>query len=401
LICDWQPLIIPFIKFKEIFLLLGVIKQTSNPMKTQLKPLLVITGLLVSLIAWSQMTLPPNGNNQKCEVSQYLGLVKVTIAYSSPDVAGREIWGKLVPYGLTNLNFGKSSDQNPSPWRAGANENTTITFSHDVEVEGKPLKAGTYGLHLIAGQEDWTVIFSSNAGAWGSFSYLPSEDVLRVAVKSVACEFNEFLTYEFTDRLQNSATARLKWEKIAVPFKIAVPNGDDLYVKKLREEFTGPKGFNWLNGVAAINFCANKKINLDEALGWAQLYLDRNIKYFPIYQAKGNVLAAMDKKADADAVMNEAINLPDATAAQIVAYGRNLITQKREKEAMPVFEVAFKRYPTVPVAIVGMARGYSANGDHKKTLKFLQDGLKVETVAANKTTIEGLIKKAEKGEGIN
>ena len=371
-------------------------------MKNQLKVTLIIVGLLVSMAAWSQMTLPPSGNNQKSEVSQHLGLVKVTIAYSSPDVAGREIWGKLVPYGLNNLNFGKSTDQNPSPWRAGANENTTITFSHDVQVEGKPIKAGTYGLHMIPGQEDWAIIFSSSTGAWGSFSYVPSEEVLRVSVKAVACEFNEFLTYEFSDRLQNSAIAKLKWEKLSVPFKIAVPNGDDLYVQKLREEFTGIKAFqNWINGVAAINFCANKKINLDEALGWAQNYIDRNIKYFPIYQAKGNVLAAMDKKAEADAVMKEAINLPDATAAQLVAYGRSLIAQKREKEAMPVFESAYKRFPTVPVALTGMARGWSANGDNKKAIKFMQDALKVETVATNKTNIEGMIKKLEKGEPIN
>jgi DUF2911 family protein len=369
-------------------------------MKTQLKVTLIIAGLLVSIAAWSQMTLPPSGNNQKSEVSQYLGLVKVTIVYSSPDVAGREIWGKLVPYGLTNLNTRKSTEQNPSPWRAGANENTTITFSHDVEVEGKPVKAGTYGLHMIPTQEDWTIIFSSNTGAWGSFSYLPSEDVLRVNVKTVACEFNEFLTYEFTDRLQNSATARLKWEKLSVPFKISVPNGDDLYVRKIREEFTGPKGFNWLNGVAAINFCANKKINLEEALGWAQQFINRDVKYFPIYQAKANVLNAMDKKAEADAVMKEAINLPDATAPQIVNYGRSLIIQKREKDALPVFETAYKRFPTAPVALVGMAGVTSANGDNKKAIKFLQDALKLETAPSNKSNIEGMIKKLEKGESI-
>jgi tetratricopeptide (TPR) repeat protein len=370
-------------------------------MKNHLKPLLVLVGIFVSLIAWSQMTLPPSGGNQRSEVSQYLGLVKVTIVYNSPDVAGREIWGKLVPYGLTNLNNRKSTAENPSPWRAGANENTVITFSHDVEVEGKPIKAGSYGLHMIPGQEDWVVIFSTNTGAWGSFSYVPSEDVLRVNVKSAPCEFNEFLTYEFTDRLQNSATARLKWEKVSVPFKIAVPNGDELYVRKLREEFTGPKGGNWLNMVGAINFCATKKINLDEAYGWAQQFIDRNIKYYPIYQAKGNVLDAMGKKVEADATMKEAINLPDATSNQIVMYGRSLINQKREKDALPVFEVALKRFPADAGAMVGMARGFSANGDHKKALKFLQDALKIETNAGNKTNIEGLIKKAEKGEGIN
>ena len=371
-------------------------------MKHSLRLTLLVVGIFTSMIAWSQMTLPPNGNNQKGEVTQYLGLVKVTIVYNSPDVAGREIWGKLVPYGLANLTFGKSTAQNPSPWRAGANENTTVTFSHDVEVEGKPIKAGTYGLHMIPGQEDWVIIFSSNTGAWGSFSYVPSEEVLRVTVKAVACEFNEFLTYEFTDRLQNSATARLKWEKLAVPFKIAVPNGDNLYVLKLREEFTSTKTFfNWQNGVSAINFCANKKINLEEALGWAQQYIDRNIKYYPIYQAKGNVIAAMDKKAEADAVMKEAINLPDATAGQIANYGRTLITQKREKDAMPIFETAMKRFPANSTALMGMARGWSANGDSKKALKFAHDALKVETEAAAKTTIDGLVKKLEKGESIN
>lgn len=356
---------------------------------------------MMSLSTMAQMTLPPSGNNQKSEVSQNLGLVKVTIAYSSPDVAGREIWGKLVPYGLTNQGFGKSTDQNPSPWRAGANENTVITFSHDVQVEGKPLKAGSYGLHMIPGPEDWVIIFSSNSGAWGSFSYVPSDEVLRVTVKAAPCEFNEFLTYEFTDRLQNSATARLKWEKLSVPFKIAVPNGDDLYVQKLREEFTGIKAFfNWQNGVSAINFCANKKINLEEALGWAQNYIDRNIKYYPIYDAKGRVLAAMGKQAEADAVMKEAINLADATAGQIVGYGRTLIPT-RPKDAMVVFEAAFKRFPTSATAMVGMARGYSANGDNKKALKFMQDASKAETNPQVKSNIDGMVKKLEKGEAIN
>ncbi|MBL7863275.1 MAG: DUF2911 domain-containing protein [Cyclobacteriaceae bacterium] len=364
--------------------------------------LLLLTGIMAAIVSTAQMTLPPSGANQRGEVTQYMGLVKVTIIYNSPDVGGREIWGKLVPYGLANLNFNKSTEQNPSPWRAGANENTTITFSNDVEIEGKALKAGTYGLHMIPGEQDWVVIFTNSASAWGSFSYVPSDEVLRVTVKAKACdEFNEFLTYDFVDRLQNSSTARLRWEKLQVPFKIAVPNGDALYVARLRDEMTGPKSFNWLNVVAAANFCATRKINLDEANGWLQALIDRNVKYFPIYNARGAVLVAMGKQPDADVVMKEAINLPDATAGQIVNYGRSLITAKREKESMPVFDLAVKRFPTNSVALMGMARGLSATGDSKKALKFAQDALKNETVAANKTTIDGMIKKLEKGEPIN
>jgi predicted Zn-dependent protease len=181
-----------------------------------------------------------------------------------------------------------------------------------------------------------------------------------------------------------------------------VPNGDDLYVQKLREEFTGIKAFfNWQNGVAAINFCANRKINLEEALGWAQGYIYRNIKYYPIYQAKGNVLSATNKQSEADAAMNEAINLPDANVNHIVAYGRTLISQIRDKDATSVFQTALKRFPGNSIALTGVARGYSANGDNKKALKSMQDALKAETNPSAKINIEGMIKKIEKGEAIN
>lgn len=356
---------------------------------------LLLVAVFVTMAAAAQMTTPPNGGNQRGEVTQFMGLVKVTINYSSPDVAGREgkIWGSLVPYGIT--------DQNPIPWRAGANENTIVTFSHDLQVEGKPIKAGTYGLHMIPGQDEWIIIFVNNSLAWGSFAYKPAQDVLRVNVKAAPCEFNEFLTYDFTDRLQNSSTARLKWEKLQVPFKISVPNGDDLYVQRLRDEMTSNKGFGWQNAASAANWCAQKKLNLDEAYGWVQGFIDRNVKFFGIYNSKGQVQAAMGKQAEADATMNEAINLPDATAGQIVGYGRSLITNKREKEAMPVFELANKRYPANATALMGLARGWSANNDSKKALKFAQEAMKVETNANNKTQIDGMIKKLEKGEPIN
>src|SRR5205085_8851100 len=116
------------------------------------------------------LTLPPSGNNQKASVVQYIGPVRVAIEYSSPAVHGPDgkdrrgqIWGKLVPYGLTNQGFGNGK---PTPWRAGANENTVFAVSHDVMVEGKPLPAGRYGLFMIPGQEEWTLIFSKNAKAW-------------------------------------------------------------------------------------------------------------------------------------------------------------------------------------------------------------------------------------------
>src|SRR6266568_2643504 len=112
--------------------------------------------------------------SQRGSVTQRIGLTDITIHYHRPMVGGREIWGKTVPYGKV--------------WRAGANENTTITFSDDVTVEGKPLAAGTYGLHTIPDKDQWTIIFSKNSTSWGSFSYDEKEDALRVTVKPRAAE---------------------------------------------------------------------------------------------------------------------------------------------------------------------------------------------------------------------
>src|ERR1019366_6434977 len=109
------------------------------------------------------LAIPPSGNNQPASVTQHIGPVKETIDYSSPAVHGPDgkdrrgqIWGKLVPYGMTDLGFRGGK---PSPWRGGANENTVFTVSDPVTIEGQALAAGQYGLHLIAGADEWTVIF--------------------------------------------------------------------------------------------------------------------------------------------------------------------------------------------------------------------------------------------------
>ena len=129
------------------------------------------------------MTLPPSGDNNRNVITQYIGsLVSVTITYNSPNVTGPngedrkgKIWGELVPYGFVDQGFGTSK---AAPWRAGSNQNTTITFSHDVLVQGKPLKAGTYGFFISPQQNaPWMLIFSKNYTSWGSFFYNENEQL--------------------------------------------------------------------------------------------------------------------------------------------------------------------------------------------------------------------------------
>lgn len=155
----------------------------------------------------------------KASATQRLGVdTDITIDYSRPGVKGRKIWGELVPYGLApGTEF---SNEKPFPWRAGANENTTIEFNKDLLIEGEKLSAGKYGIHMIPAEKDWVIIFSANNSAWGSFSYDQEEDALRVTVTPVAAPHQEWLIFGFEDLAGTSATAYLHWETLKVPFTI-------------------------------------------------------------------------------------------------------------------------------------------------------------------------------------
>lgn len=153
-------------------------------------------------------------------VTQRIGLTDISIKYCRPGVKGRKVWGDLVPYGMhPGIKYTKGKE---FPWRAGANENTTIELSQDVKVEGESLAAGTYGIHMIPGKEEWVVIFSKNSTSWGSYSYNAEEDALRVTVSPSEAEHNEWLAYYFSNLTDNSAILNLHWEKLKVPIKVQV-----------------------------------------------------------------------------------------------------------------------------------------------------------------------------------
>ena len=234
----------------------------------------LIALLLPAALVAQGITAPPSGDNQKASVTQYIGPVSVTIEYSSPDVTAPDgtdrrgkIYGELVHWGFKDEDFGTCTE---CPWRAGANENTTITFSHDVEVEGKPLAAGTYGLHMAAGPEEWTIIFSNNTSSWGSYFYDPAEDALRIKVKPEKAEYRHWLTYDFYDRQPTRTSVRLWWEDLAVPFTISVPNLNEIYVNAMRDDLRGAAGFTWNSWVQAAAFCLQNEINLQEAEEWTR-----------------------------------------------------------------------------------------------------------------------------------
>lgn len=367
---------------------------------------LLTFALLATVVAASaQITTPPSGDNQKSSVTQMLGLVSVTIDYSSPDVRGPNgedrkghIWGELVHYGFIDQGFGPSK---AAPWRAGANENTTITFSHDVVVGGKPLKAGTYGLFLAveqSGPSQW--IFSRNAHAWGSYFYNEAEDALRVPTTLEDAPYAEWLTYNFDDRQLKSARVSLSWESKRTGFTVEVPNALDLYVEKIRGELTGSvAGFDHRNIAAAARFCAQNNVALDQGLAWADLaigmpYIGR--RNFETLSAKAMVLTAMNKTTEADAAMTEAVRSPDASVVDVHNYGRALLAAKRNDRALEIFQLNRKLHPNDKfTTYVGLARAYAALDDKKNAIRNWETAIKnlPEDQQSNRQYYEGELKK--------
>jgi len=373
-------------------------------MRTLLKVSLAVTfpGLLAA--QFPGLTLPPSGNNQKASVTQFLGPVKVTIDYSSPAVHGPggkdrrgHIWGELVPYGMTDLGFrgGKLS-----PWRGGANENTVFTVSDPVAIEGQMLPAGSYGLHFIAGPDEWTVIFSKDSQAWGSFFYDESHDALRVKVKPAKHEYQEWLTYDFTTRRPEEATAEMQWEELAVPFHIKVDNIQDVYVTKLHQELTSGSGFNPEAYDAAAQYCVQANTHLEDALAWADLAINMPFAGrtdFDTLSTKAQVLLKMGRDADADALMQVAVHHATATAAGIHQYGRQLLAAKKNQEALAIFKLNAERNGDAWPVNVGLARGYMAVGDYKMALEYAKKAVAQAPDPVNKKNLESMAKTLEEG----
>jgi Uncharacterized protein conserved in bacteria len=372
-------------------------------MKTTI-PVIVFVLISGSIIAQS-ITLPPSGDNQKSSVTQWIGLASVTITYNSPNVTGPNgedrkghIWGELVPYGFTDPGYGTSTS---APWRVGANENTTITFSHDMRVNEKEIKAGTYGLFLVVEKDGpWTWIFSKDAGNWGHYHYDPRNDALRVTATPKDAPFTEWLTFNFDDRLRTSAVAYLQWENKRVDFKIDFPGFYDAYVNQIRDELQGHRmGFSNQSWIDAAMFCATNKVNLEEALEWAEYAISGRyigVEDFNSLQAKAVVLTAMGKETDAEAIMAKAINLPSATVQAVHQYGRSLLASGKTEKALEVFKLNQKKYPGEKFTTnVGLARAYTALGDKKNAIKHWELALKniPENQKANLAFYEGELKK--------
>ena len=346
------------------------------------------------------LTVLPSGGNKKASVSERIGLTDVTIHYDRPGVKGREgkIWGQLVHIGYTFQDFGNSKE---APWRAGANENTTFTFSTDVKIEGQTLPAGKYGFFVAYDPQGSTLIFSKNSTSWGSYYYDPKEDALRVKVANQPLEKNvEWLKYEFLNQTENSATIALQWEKLSIPFKVEVDYIKD-QVESFRRELRTEKGFIWQSWNQAAAWCAQRNTNLNEALAWADSATSPGFggdKSFASYSTKAQVLQKLGRPEEAAAVMKNAMVFADMI--DLHQYGRQLLGMKMNKSALEVFKTNHEKNPGQYTTLMGLMRGYSANGDFTNALKYANQALPLAP-ANQKKAVEDMIGRLKEGKDVN
>ena len=355
------------------------------------------------------LTLPPNGDNPQASVSQAIGPVRVTVDYSSPRVVrGKNdrrghIWGELVPYGMSDLGLNGCKT---CPWRAGANENTLFTITHDVKVQGQPLAAGTYGLHMAPGKDEWTVIFSKDAASWGSYWYDPKNDALRVTAKPAKAPYHEWLTYEFTEREPAKATLALEWEELAVPVSISVDKVEELWVEGMRKDLRQWSGFFWQNWDAAAQYCAQNKVNLPEALTCAERAASNDgysggQENFTTLSTLARLQDLNGKTAEAKKTFQKAIEHPSAGPIDVHQAGRQLLQDGKKEEALRVFQLNATRHPNQWPVHVGLMRGYAATGQTKKALEEAKLALAQAPDEPNKKNLQSLIGRLEKGEKLD
>ncbi len=339
--------------------------------------------LLASLLfstAWSQGITTPRTPSPTATISQTVGISNVTIEYSRPTVRGRAIWGTLVPFGWNVQQFG---NQNSAPWRAGANENTVIEFSHDAKIEGKEVPAGRYGLFFVINEDDTgEVILSKDSRSWGSYFYEASQDQVRADIKLRNISMTERLTYDFMNLKKNSAELVLNWEKKQFPVHIEFAV-DDIVMANAAEELKSTAGFSWQGFASAAGYAQQNNVNLEQGLQWAERAVTMN-KSFNTLIAKAGLLEALNREEEAKPVRTEAMAM--GTEAQLNAYGYQLVNSGNFETAILIMKTNTENHPESANAWDSLGEVYALKGDKEKAIKSFNKSLSLnppENVRAN------------------
>ncbi len=340
--------------------------------------------LITSSELLAQGITTPRTASPAASVSQTIGISTVTVKYSRPSVKARKIWGELVPFGWT-----AGGPNGPTPWRAGANENTVIEFSDNAMVAGKPVPAGKYGLFLVINEDNTgEVILSKDHRSWGAFTYNPAADLLRAPIQTRDHEMTETLTYDFMNLEKNSGELVLNWEKKQFPIKIEFAV-DEIVLANAADELRSVVGFQWQGFASAAAYAAANNLHLDQALIWADRALAMN-KAFATLQIKANVLRRLNRVPEADQVMKEAVTL--ANEAELNNYAYVLLNRGQIDQAIELFQLNVTRFPKSANAFDSLGEGYVMKGDKSNAIKNFKKALSMNPPDVVKTNSEKFLK---------
>jgi Protein of unknown function (DUF2911) len=338
--------------------------------------IVVAACLTASLVApaGAQEVLKAPQLSPAASVSQSIGLTDVTVSYHRPAVAGRKVWGELVPYGEV--------------WRTGANENATIRFSTPVKIGGKPLSAGTYGLFMIPGATSWTVVFSKLSVAWGAYSYDAKEDALRIRVTpQPTSEPTERLSFGFDDPTNSRATVALRWERLRVPFVIEVDT-PAVVMASMRAELRGLPRFYWPGWAQAADYWLHNGGSLEEA----QAMADRAIGLGENFITLSTGAAVAERRGDskrAASLRDQAVRV--GQEREINEYASALLDVKRTAEALAIFTLNAASHPQSSDAVAGMAEATLEGGDKKTAIVLYEKALKLARDERSRAYLEKTI----------
>jgi len=341
----------------------------------------------------------PQNTNFPCSAGRTVGVTDINIKWNAPGVKGREgkIWGTDVAwFGFTVLGFGSDVE---SPWRAGADESTVISFSTDVTINGKPLAAGKYGFFIALYPDSSVLIFNKNVDGWGSYFYRKDLDALRVTTLQQKNQpiNQERLAYNFYNQTDHSIEVALEWEHWKIPFQVNIDTKATT-LAYIKSQMSGAIGFDAPSMQAAANWCVTNDVNLEEALHWVNTALNPSfggVKSFGAYSTKSKILEKQgDSKGAAEAM---ALALENGTAFELHTYGRQLLGQKKPKEAMAVFEKNYQKQNGAWPTNVGMMRGYNGIGDLKNALKYAKLALAQAPDDVNKNNLTKSVQLLEQG----
>lgn len=308
--------------------------------KNQMRAMLFLGGILFSFCLRAQfhtLTLPKA--SPKAKVVQQLGVTFIEVNYHSPAANGRDVWNN--PYVIPQ-------NGKPIAWRAGANENTTISFDTDVKIEGKQLQAGSYGFHIIPNGHNHTLLFVKPDNLWGSYYLnLQKDVVLRVSVTDTVVPYSERLKYEVMKLTENTCQLGLKWEDRMIPLNIEV-DLERTTIEKLRYELNGENTYQWEAWNDAAAWCLQHQTNLEEALVWVNRSIHGGFGGFAAHPSFTNtatkleILDALAREEEFNSTLQNLYKLKySATEARQMAV--TLIKLKQDKEAAHLLDEAIKK----------------------------------------------------------